>query len=85
MLDNLNNNMIDEYFMDTTYSCVPPNIHKFKLFVISGYEFNNKSTHICAFILIINEKYETFVNIFQYLKNTYQFNPKNIMSDFRMS
>ena len=30
MLDNLNNNMIDEYFMDTTYSCVPPNIHKFK-------------------------------------------------------
>ena len=56
-----------------------------KVFVISGYEFSNKSTNICAFILIINEKYETFVNIFQYLTNTYRFNPKNILSDFLMS
>ena len=85
MLLNLKNNLIDEFFIDTTYSCVPPSVHNFKLFVINGFEFESKKTDICSFILIMNEKYETFTSIFDYLKNKYNFNPKNMMSDFRMS
>ena len=33
MIDNLKNNLIEEYFMDATNSCLPPNIHKFKLII----------------------------------------------------
>ena len=33
----------------------------------------------------MNEKYETITSIVDYLKNKYNFNPKNMMSDFRMS
>ena len=64
MLDNLKNNLIEEYFIDATYSCVSLNIHKFKLIVLIGYDIENISINICCFILIMNEKYETFENIF---------------------
>ena len=37
MLSNLKDNIIEEFFIDATYSCVPPNIHKFKLIVLIGY------------------------------------------------
>ena len=37
MLLNLKNNLIDEFFIDTTYSCVPPSVHNFKLFIINGF------------------------------------------------
>ena len=33
----------------------------------------------------MDEQFETFTSIFNYLKNKYNFNPKNIKSDFRMS
>lgn len=85
MIDNLKNNLIEEYFMDATYLYVPPNVHKFKLLVLSGYYIDNKSTNIYCFILVMNEKYEKFENIFEYLKKNYQFNPKNFMADFRTS
>ena len=85
ILLNLKNNLIDEFFIDTTCSCLPPSVHNFKLFVINGFEFESKKTHICSFILIMNEKFETFTSIFDHLKSKYNFNLKNIMSDFRMS
>ena len=53
--------------------------------VISGYDFNNKKTELCCFILIMNEKEFTFYNIFKVLLAKYHFNPKNIMCDFRTS
>ena len=81
MLNNIQNNLTDEFFMDTTYSCVPPSINNFKLIVLCGYEIEANKTSLCAFILIMNEKNETFENI----KNKYIFNPKNFMCDFRLS
>lgn len=56
-----------------------------KLLVISGFEFEKKTTHICSFVLIVNEKEDTYKNIFEFLKSKYQFNPKNMMADFRLS
>ena len=76
---NLKNNLIDEYFMDTTYKCVPKTIYNFKLMAIISYDFNYKKTELCCFILIMNEKEFTFYNIFKVLLAKYHFNPKNIM------
>ena len=56
MLNNIQNNLIEEFFMDTTYSCVPPSINNFKLLVLSGYESEENKTLLLAFILIMNEK-----------------------------
>lgn len=83
MLKNLKNTLIDEYFMDCTYKCVPSNTFKFKLMVLSGYDFNNNKTDLCCFILLMNEKEFIFINIFKILLNKYNF--KNIMCDFRIS
>ena len=56
MLNNLSNNMIDQFYIDCTYSTVPPSIYKFKLMAISGDNYNDNATALCAFILVLNEK-----------------------------
>lgn len=66
--------------MDSSYFCVPPCKPKFKLIVLSGYDIGKRITVLSAFILVTNEKVVTFLNIFEYLKNTFQFNPNNIMA-----
>ena len=85
MVNTLKNNLIEEFFIDATYSCVPSSKPKFKLIVISGYDIESKTTVLSAFILVTDEKTDTFIKIFQFLKNNYQFNPKNIMADCRIS
>ena len=85
MLKNLSNNLIEEFFMDCTYSAVPPSIYKYKLMVLCGYEKNIKKTLLCCFILLINENVDTFENIYKYLLEKYDFNPRNIMVDFNHS
>ena len=85
MLKNLKNNLINEYFMDCTYKCVPHSIYKFKLMVLSAFEYISRKTCICCFILLMNEKEFTFLNVFKILLKKYQFNPTNLMYDFRIS
>lgn len=51
MLNNFANNMISQYFIVCTYSTVPPNIYKFKLMCISGFDYNKNKSLISAFIL----------------------------------
>ena len=65
MLKNLSNNLIEEFFMDCTYSAVPPSIYKYKLMVLCGYEKNIKKTLLCCFILLINANIDTFENIYK--------------------
>ena len=76
MLSTLKNNLIEEYFIDATYSCIPPSKPKFKLIVLSGFDIESKTTVLSAFILVTNEKIDIFMSIFQYLKNAYKFNHK---------
>ena len=85
MLNNLSFNLIEQFFMDCTYSTVPPSINKFKLMILSGYDINNNKTLLCAFILLMNERKNTFDEIFTILKTKYNFNPNNIMCDFKLS
>ena len=49
MIHNLNNNQITQYFGDATYHAIPPTIHKYKLFVISGFNFREIKIHICCY------------------------------------
>lgn len=37
IFSNMKNNIINQYFMDCTYSAVPPSIYKYKLMVIYSY------------------------------------------------
>ena len=58
MLSTLKNNQIVEYFMDTTYSCVPPSTQKFKHIVLSSFLLEAEKTVLSLFILVSNEKEE---------------------------
>ena len=84
MLDNLKDNLINEYFMDCTYKIVPSNSNNFKLMVLSGYNSSKNKTMLCLFALITNEKEYTFSKLFSYLKEKYSFNPHNFMCDFSL-
>ena len=77
--------MIDQFYMDCTYSSVPPSILKFKLIDISGQNYNDNTTILFSFILFMNEKKFTFDEIFKILKIKYKFNPTNMMCDFKIS
>ena len=66
MFFNLKNNMINQYFMDCTYSAVPPSVHKYRLMVICGYNHSTDKTVLCAFILIHRENEKTFTEIFKF-------------------
>ena len=82
MLDNLKDNLINEYFMDCTYKIVPPNSNNFKLMVLSGYNSSKNKTMLCLFALITNEKEYTFSKLFFYLNEKYSFIQHNFMCDF---
>lgn len=84
MLDNLSNNLIAQYFMDSTYKAVPPANPKYKLMVISAFNNHINKTVLCCFILLHKEDESTFKQIFIYLKNNYNFSPRNLMCDFAL-
>ena len=85
LFSNLKDNLINQFFMDCTYSAVPPSINKYKLLVICGYNQSKNKTVLCCFILIRNENETKFTEIFKHLYETYDFNPKNIMDDFNIA
>ena len=84
MLNNLKDNLINEYFMDCTYKIVPPNNNNFKLMVLSGYNSTKNKTMLCLFALITNEKENTFLTLFSYLKEKFSFNQHNYMCNFAL-
>ena len=68
----------------TAYKMVHPNKNKFKLMVLSGFNIVSKKTLLCLFVLLPNEKENTFKALFKILKENYHFNPRNIMCDFSL-
>ncbi len=52
---------------------------------ISGYNYNDNTTVLCALILVMNEKKYKFDEVFKILKIKYKFNPNYIIYDFRIS
>ena len=58
---------------------VPPNKYKYKLMVLCGYNNYKKTTALCLFVLLDNEKEYTFKILFSNLKEMYSFNLRDIM------
>jgi hypothetical protein len=85
MKKKLRNNDKSQFFCDTTYKCVPPTLKKYKLFVISSFDFIDKRIYILAICLIPKEKQITYEHIFDKLKNLFLFKPLIITSDFSRS
>ena len=82
MYNNLKDNQINQFFFDCTYKLVLPNKHRFRLMVLCCYNSNIKKTKLYLFVLLPNEKEETFKTLFSYLKENCSFNPRNIMCYF---
>lgn len=51
MLAQIKNNFVDQFFVDCTYRAVPPNIYKYRLMLIVGFDSNKKNS-IKQFYLI---------------------------------
>ena len=73
---------IENYFIDVTYKIVPKNNKNYKLLTITCYDNNNQSTYIIALILIQYEDTQSFIKIFKYLNEMFQFNPAITHIDF---
>lgn len=43
----IRNNDKSQYFFYTTYKCVPPTLKRYKLFVISSFDFIEKKFYMC--------------------------------------
>ena len=82
MIANLENTYIIQYFTDVTYYVIPSVSKKYKIFSLLGFDVKEKKTKLCTLALIQNENYETFGALFLHLKNTFDFSPKYITSEF---
>ena len=52
--------------------------------ILCGYNSQIKKTILSLFVLLSNEKEGTFKFLFSYLKDKYNFNPRNIMCDYSL-
>ena len=74
---NINKKENIQYFFDVTYYATPPGIHNYKLLIILTFNRELFKTIFINLTLIQNENKETFVIIFSYLKNKYNWIPLN--------
>ena len=86
MNENMKKNIVlidnNQFFVDTTFQCIPPQHKGLKLFVILTYNKKLNKTLLCLLALIYNENFETISEIFNFLKKNYNFYPKIITVDF---
>ena len=70
-----------QVFCDTTYHALPCKSTHFKLWILVGFHKGIYKTVLLCISLIKNENEETFLKIFDYLKQRFKFEPKNITMD----
>ena len=69
-MKNLSNKDFAQFFVDSTYKCVPNNIKNIKcLLFIIGNNSSNDSFELFYSVLLSNEDSETFIELYSYLKN----------------
>ena len=87
MTKEMESNLISEdntqYFADCTYYAIAPNKNKYKLFLILAFNKKKQKSVLCNILIICNENKETFITVFNFLKNKYNFSPKIITSDYQ--
>ena len=85
-LSLLNNKNINQYFIDTTYKCVPNDIDEAKsLLIIIGYNNSTDKFELILASLLSKEDSDTLVEFYSILINSYNWNPKCITLDFALS
>ena len=77
--------MVSQYFCDSTFRIIPNKFKEFKLLVILGFDIISKITKIGAMIFYLRMDEFTFKKIFEELKHTFNFKPKIINVDFQKS
>ena len=85
MEDNIKLNCNTQYFSDITYYAIPRNKSKLKIFILLAFNKDLYKTILCNISLIYNENKETFINIFNFLKNKYNFYPTRITFDYSIT
>ena len=61
-----------QYFCDTTYKCIPPTFHRYKLFVLSAYNLINKNIRINMFRNYFKEnKASNIMKCIEYIKGRF--------------
>ena len=79
------NKHIDNFFIDVTYKIVPKFLEKYKLLTITGVDNETNNTYIIALILMKYEDTISFIKIFKYMKDMYNFNPGVVHIDYSLS
>ena len=83
MRKNLQSNSLRSIYFEAIYKCVPPTFKKMWLLVVSGYDELYNKTKICSFVLIMDEKEDTFLELFKVLReDPYHMNSTYMMQDF---
>ena len=85
MEKRLKDNSIDNYFIDVTYKIIPKRRNNYKLLTITGADKSTNNSYICALILLRYEDTTSFIKIFKYMKEFYNFYPKVVHIDFSKS
>ena len=85
-LSLLNDDKIIQYFIDSTYRCVPLNYLNTKaLLLIAGYNSQYDMLELCCVAILSAENTELQIELYDYLKNIYKFNPQLITYDFALA
>ena len=71
-----------EYFIDITFKVIPKCYRPYKLLTIATIDNKNMKTILVGFVLFIYKDSNSFLKIFEYLNNIYNFNPTILHSDY---
>ena len=81
-MQNLSNKYFTQFFVDSTYKCIPNNLGYKALLLIIGYNSKNDNFELYSAILLTHEDNETLSELYYYLNLVWKFQPKRITYDF---
>ena len=85
-LNLLSSKNITQYFIDSTYKCLPANQKAIKAFVLLiGYNLERDMFELCCAAVFSKEDSNIYTQFYETLKNNYSFNPKRISLDFALA
>ena len=82
MRDLIDNEHVDNFFMDITYQIIPKNRKPYKILTLSCINSETNTANICCLIGLIYEDYLSIFYCLKYLHDIYKFNPKYIHIDY---
>ena len=85
-LSLLNDVKITQYFIGSTYECIPLNyINTKALLLIVGYNSQYYMLELFCIVLLYAENSKLLIELYDHIKNVYKFNPKLIIYDFALA